>query len=208
MKRLFILFTIALFWQCSTAQKKSDFSSERFQTGDIIFQETSGPQSMAVSLATDSRYSHVGMVAVKGGEVMVMEAVQPVQIIPIKDFVRRGVDKHYVVKRLKDDETVLTKEMLEEMMRFGQGFLGKNYDIYFNWSDDQLYCSELVWKIYENTTGLHIGNLKSLGDYDLSHPLVKKIMAERYGSNIPMDEMMIAPIDMMNSPLLETIRSH
>ena len=46
------------------------------------------------------------------------------------------------------------------MKKIGDSYKGKNYDIYFNWNDDELYCSELIWKIYEQGAGLKIGELK------------------------------------------------
>jgi hypothetical protein len=33
------------------------------------------------------------------------------------------------------------------MKATGEGFLGKDYDLTFGWSDERLYCSELVWKV-------------------------------------------------------------
>ena len=32
----------------------------------------------------------------------------------------------------------------------------KDYDLYFEWSDDKIYCSELVWKIYKNGADIEL----------------------------------------------------
>ena len=35
------------------------------------------------------------------------------------------------------------------MKTIGRKYLGRDYDLRFEWSDDKIYCSELVWKIYK-----------------------------------------------------------
>lgn len=42
-------------------------------------------------------------------------------------------------------------------------------------------------------------------DFDLSHPIVKSKLKERYGASIPLDEPVISPGDVFNSSLLETV---
>jgi len=60
-------------------------------------------------------------------------------------------------------------------------FLGKPYDPYSEWTDDQMYCSELVWKVFDRGLGVHIGHLARLRTFDLASPLVKARMTERFG---------------------------
>lgn len=180
-------------------------SSPQLKDGDIIFQSSKSGQSWAIQLATHSKYSHVGMIYHEDGEAMVFEAVQPVKITPLKDFIRRGDGNHYVVKRLKGDP--LTDEDLASMREYGEQFIGYPYDLYFEWSDDKMYCSELVWKVYEHGAGIEIGEKQKLGDFDLSLEVVKKIIKERYGSDIPLDEDVISPGAMFDSPLLYEVMS-
>jgi uncharacterized protein YycO len=40
--------------------------------------------------------------------------------------------------------------------------------LYFEWSDDRMYCSELVWKIYFEATGIAIGSLQQLKEFNLT----------------------------------------
>jgi hypothetical protein len=65
----------------------------------------------------------------------------------------------------------------------------------------------LIWKIYKEALNLEIGKLQKITDFDLSHPLVKAKLKERYGNNIPLDEPAISPANMFNSDLLETVYS-
>jgi len=64
------------------------------------------------------------------------------------------------------------------MKDLGEKFKGKNYDIYFEWTDDKIYCSELVWKIYKEALDIEIGELQELREFDLSNDIVKNKMKE------------------------------
>ncbi len=177
-----------------------------FQSGDLIFQSSTAGQGQAIQLATHSKYSHVGILFEREGQLVVYEAVQPVKITPLHDFIHRDKNGAYVVKRLKNAKEVLTPEVLQKMKAIGKRFLGKNYDLYFEWSDERIYCSELVWKMYKEATGLEIGKLQPLSDFDLTHPAVKEKIRERYGQNIPLDEWMISPGAMFDSEELYTVK--
>jgi uncharacterized protein YycO len=94
------------------------------------------------------------------------------------------------------------------MKDLGEKFKGKNYDIYFEWSDDKIYCSELVWKIYKETLDIEIGDLQELREFDLTNDIVKNKMKERYGDKIPLDEKVISPATMFDSDKLLTVREN
>jgi hypothetical protein len=135
----------------------------------------------------------------------VYEAVQPVKITPIEDWITHGRDSKYVVKRLKKSGTQLTEQQLAAMKQHGSTMLNKNYDIYFEWSDSDIYCSELVWKIYKNGANIELCNTKELKDFNLTNPIVQRIMYQRYGSQIPLHEKVVAPSQLHDSELLETV---
>jgi hypothetical protein len=150
----------------------------------------------------------MGIVYENDGRFFVYEAVQPVKLTPLKEWINRGENNHYVIKRLANADEVLTRETLTKMKQIGEKFKGKNYDIYFEWSDDKIYCSELVWKIYMEATGIEIGELETLSDFDLSNEIVQQKMKERYGDNIPKNEKVISPAAMLNSDKLITIEQN
>lgn len=201
MYRLILLFSIILLG-CQADIKANSELESILQEGDIIFQSTHSRQCEAVKLATHSEYSHVGIVFKDNGKWMVYEAVQPVKKTPFREWITHGENNQFALKRLKDSEKLLTPAILKEMQRIGEENLGKDYDIYFNWSDDEIYCSELVWKIYDEGSGIHIGELKKLKEFDLTSESVKTIMSERYGTNVPLEEEVIAPSDLFESEKL------
>ena len=91
------------------------------------------------------------------------------------------------------------------MKRLGEGFQGKNYDLAFDWSDERIYCSELVWKLYQRAAGIEIGRLVQLKDFDLTSPAVVAKLKDRYGTAIPMEETVISPAAMFEDPKLITV---
>jgi len=84
--------------------------------------------------------------------------------------------------------------------------MGAPYDWHFQWSDDRIYCSELVWKAYEQALDLELGALETFRDFDLTDPLVEATLAERFGDDVPLDEPVISPRGIFESALLETVR--
>jgi len=178
------------------------------QNGDLIFQTSESNQSVAIQLATNSKYSHCGIIFKEGKDFFVLEAVQPIKRTPIDSWIAQGNEGKYVIKRLKNSEMVLTHAALHKMKEVGDIFIGKNYDKTFEWSDDKIYCSELIWKIYQRGTGIEIGQLQKLGDLDLTNDAVKRLMKKRYGRNIPTNEIVISPGSIFDSELLITVASN
>ena len=133
----------------------------------------------------------------EGGNWQVLEAVQPVKRTRLADWVARGQGSHFVTKRLSDAHAVLSS-----LKAAGQTLLGHNYDLYFGWSDDRIYCSELIWKVYERGLDRRLGQLQQLHDFDLSNPAVQVKLRERYGRNLPLAETVISPVSIFNSPEL------
>lgn len=172
--------------------------------GDIVFQDSRSPQSQAIQLATDSPYSHVGIVLIRDGEPVVWEAVNPVRMTPFHEWVARGPDGHFVAKRLVDAEELLDGEGVSRLRQAIQGFAGRPYDFGFSWSSDAIYCSELVWKSYQEALGIQLSTPRRMGDYNLSHPLVREQVVERFGDAIPLDEPVVSPAALFDSPRLRT----
>ncbi len=176
---------------------------DALKEGDIVFQQSQSSQCKAIRAATGSPWTHVGIVFYRNNQWVVLEAIEPVCITPFEEWTNRSARN--TVKRLREGDKVLTKEAISDMWALGSSWLNRHYDIGFAWSDEEMYCSELVYKLYERELGLAIGERKQLKEYDLSSPIVKKIMKQRYGGSIPYDEWMISPGAMFDSPVLMEI---
>ena len=172
------------------------------QAGDIVFHTSTSSQSKAVQAATHSPYSHMGVVLMRQGAPFVLEAVQPVKYTPLQTWLDRGQGGRYVIKRTQQP---LNAAQQARMHRDAAHHLGKPYDQTFEWSNARLYCSELVWKLYDSAAGIQLAPLAQLASFDLSHPAVKAKLAERYGQTVPMHEPVISPQAIFASPLLKTV---
>lgn len=178
-------------------------TSYDLKPGDIVFQETGEAQAMAVKAATNSRWSHVGIVFFHQEQPWVLEALQPVKTTPLKSFIDRSPESFYAM-RLKHAHLHINARSVNKAQQYAQLQLGKNYDPYFQWSDTHVYCSELVWKIYKHSTGIELCQPRILSSYNLHHPMVQTLIKKRYGSmsKLPMNELMVAPSDLAESNLL------
>lgn len=190
---------------CIYPPRKPNQIAPAFQSGDIIFQTSNSRQSKAIQLATHSPYSHVGIIYQKEGSFWVYEAIEPVQLTPLKTWIKRGQKEQYVVKRLRNADQILDEQALHSMKTIGKQYMGKHYDFYFEWSDDRIYCSELVWKIYKKAIGVELGQLQTLESFDLTDDEVQRKLQERYKGAIPLDEKVISPVAIFESELLITV---
>lgn len=185
-----------------------DPGTTKLTDGDIIFQTSRSVQSKAIQKATHSRYSHVGIIFLRKGKPYVFEARKTVQYTPLNEWISRGQGGHYVVKRLRDAKKVLNPQAIGKLRAAAERFRGKPYDVTFGWSDDRIYCSELVWKIYDRGLGKQIGRLQKLGDFDLSDGVVKTTMRQRYGNRVPLGETVVSPEGIFSSGALTTVAEH
>lgn len=205
MKKIIFLINILLILSFTSFPKENRAKDFQFQEGDIILQTSESEQCEAVRIATDSKFSHCGIVFFEKNEPYVLEAVQPVKKTPLKSWIQHGKGGKYLVKRLKNNSIIKSKEVRNKMIAYGKKQLDKDYDLYFEWSDNKMYCSELVWKIYKESAGIEITSLRKLKSFNLGNPIVKRILTERYGNKIPYDENVVAPSQLAEADKLITV---
>lgn len=167
------------------------------QTGEIIFQISRSSQSKAMQLATHSSYSHIGMIVIRNHNPYVFEAVGPVVYTPLSRWIARGKDGQYIFRRVSGG---LASQQQQNLAQTAKRYLGKPYDLAFSWTDERQYCSEMVWKVYQNALGIRIGKRQKLKEFDLNQPVVRAKLKERYGKNIPLTETVISPQAVFDAP--------
>lgn len=201
-RRLAVLLLLALSPVPLASAGEPALSSLR--EGDIVFTASAAGQGEAIIAATGSIYTHCGIVFEKDGKLSVLEAVQPVGTVSLEDFKSRGKPGTFAARRLR---TAVTPDAYRHAREWAEAQLGKNYDARFQWGDDKIYCSELVWKTYRKA-GIELCPLRRFRDYDLQKPSVRKIIDERFGGmdRVPMDEKVVAPSDLAESPLLMELK--
>lgn len=204
---ILLMGAVAIYWTIQNNHviaKKQIKELKEVKDGDVIFQTSESYQCEAVRIATNSKFSHCGIIFCKDDDKYVLEAVQPVKITPLKEWITHGRQHCYLIKRLKDT-LALNNDKITAMKLAGTKMLSKNYDLTFGWSDDQIYCSELVWKLYKKGANIELCPLAKLKSFNLKDPKVIKIMKERYGNSIPYEENVVAPSQLALSPKMETI---
>ena len=73
-------------------------------------------------------------------------------------------------------------------------------------ADAYIYCSEIVWKAYDQALGIQLAPLQKLKQFDLTDSKVKTLMSQRYGKNVPLNETVIAPNAIYNSKKLIVVK--
>ncbi len=134
------------------------------KTGDVVLQTSRSSRSALIRKASDSPYSHVGLVEVAKDGVFVLEAVQPVSRTPWKTWKARGAGGKVTVLRAKGLEAPTLANVVAEAKRE----LGKPYDARYRWDDESIYCSELVAKAFERGGKLNVGKQQQVKSLQLS----------------------------------------
>ena len=150
------------------------------QRGDVIFQNSRSAQSLAILLATDSPYTHVGIVDFDpDGNPVVLEAVRTTRETPLADWVTQGEDGDVAVYRMDG----LTEAQALAVTDAARSHFGKGYDPYFYRTEDVLYCSELVHIAFRDGMGAALGKVERLGDLNLDSAAARGLIEERWQSH-------------------------
>lgn len=175
-----------------------------YQDGDIIFHESQSTQSRAIREATNSRWSHEGVLFQHQGKWFVAEGSQPTRLVSLSSFIARGVKQQYRIYRLPGLTPAQKQNLKEQFAKYA----GKNYDIYFEWSDDRVYCSELVYKMFLGATGVEIGTVQKFRDLKMDGPYAQELIRRRLQDTrrkLDLNEPIVTPASQTLDPKLELV---
>ena len=219
MKRLFMA-AVAIFIlnSCNT--------DDVIQSGDIIFHTSQSDESEAIRIITGSNYTHVGVIMQdKDGYYNVFETGGKkatsgtstgdtatsgtatggtVRTTPLKDFIDRGDDSKFTVMRVRSFSPPQKKPLKKAIKKF----MNKPQDYHLRWSDDELYSSEFVYKIFLEAMEVKLGEFKNFGDFDLASNEAKKLMETRFPDGFNENEPVLSPQSLSKSPNLRLIYSN
>ncbi len=172
--------------------------------GDVVFQSL--PHSRLVNAiegATQSAYSHCGVVGKQDGRWVVYEAYDGVVATPLREFLFRGRNQGFAVYRLKEDR----QRYVPAMLKCVQSYLGRPYDVRYRFDDEAIYCSELIFKAYRTATGgEELGAVVKFGDLNWK-PFEETVRHYEPGP-VPLDREMITPKDLALASQLDLVFSH
>lgn len=177
-------------------------SAPAVQSGDLVFHRSRSPQSAVIAEVTRSPWTHVGVVLERGGEPWVLEAAGPVRLTRLDRWRARGEGGRTLVRRLP---RALSAGELAALRREGERYLGRPYDARFEWSDRRMYCSELVWKVYERALGVRLTEPERWSALALT-PRARALARRRLGRLPRPSEVVVTPAALATSPALVTVR--
>lgn len=182
MKKLLLVLLVLL---CGSCRRGGDLSALR--EGDILFVETESFQSKFVKLGMLSIWSHCGIAVDTPEGVQIMEADTTVRIIPIERFIEKSVGGKYIIKRPKQQ---LTKPIEQDK------WLGLWYDLKFDFDNEEIYCSELVWLIYKEQDIELCPARKINSHFMVRFSALQRALEER---GISPEQYAVAPCDLLRA---------
>ncbi len=197
-KTAFVLFALTI---------STKAAAQTLQVGDIIFHKSQSQQAAAITEASGSQWTHVGILVANAGKWYVAEAIGPVKATPLQDFINRGKNKEYKIYRFKYfNPKTMTTALHNAIKR-----QNKPYDIYFEMSDERTYCSELVYKAMLEVTGKEVGTVQQFKDLRLDGPYVKALIKKRLtdtGRELDPEEEIITPVSQMRETDLTLVKQY
>jgi hypothetical protein len=176
---------LLLLLACGCASVPDDYS---MREGDIVFQSVPrNPLVVAIEGMTKSTYSHCGLVAKRNGAWVVIEAIGPVVETPLRSWIARGRGHHFAAYRLEPS----FERSIPTIIASARKYLGRPYDIHFEFDEEKIYCSELVFKAVRMATGCSLGRIDRVGELDWRphEKFIRTIEAE-----VPLDRELITPV--------------
>lgn len=193
-----------LFGSCAFTGRTAAGRGYQPVEGDILFQSLPNPAGLdlvdAIEGSTGSPYSHCGMVFQENGRWQVIEAIGPVQIIPLDRYLARGRGREVWAYRLDETSRKHVPAALTAMKRD----LGKPYDPRYRFDDEAIYCSELIWRGWKSATGKELGAAVTLGSLTWQ-PYQAVIEAIEGPGKLPLDRPMITPRDLARARELKRV---
>ena len=171
--------------------------------GDLVFQSL--PHSALVNAiegATDSPFSHCGIVANRDGQWCVVEAFRGVEVTPLREFIFRGRNQGFAIFRLHEAH----RKHIPAMIDRAGDFIGRPYDSRYRLDDERIYCSELIYKACEATPIHTLGELVQL--QNLRWEPFRKTIQHFEGGPVPLERKVITPKDIARDSKLACVFVH
>lgn len=173
-----------LFYLFAISASADDYEPK---VGDIYFQSLP-PSALVIAIegVTQSSYSHCGILNKVDGEWVIHEAIGPVRVIALETWIMQGMQQDYDVFRLKPEYQNKVEELLVETERY----MGRPYDIQYDFDDEKIYCSELIYKAFKTIYHEELGTVVTLGELNWKP---HEAFIRRIDPDLPLQRKMITP---------------
>jgi len=179
-------------------------AGHEFAPGDLVFQSwPMGPLVEAIEGATDSPFSHCGIVCEDAdGELVVLEAIMTVSKTPLDRFLARGREGRFAVCRLADSWA----GRIDEVIAAAETHLGKPYDLRYRLDDEAIYCSELLHKAFAAVfPDDELGAPIPLGEMDWQP---HEALIRRVEGSLPLERRIVSPAAVAASDKVRMVYSN
>lgn len=189
--------------ETDTAEKQADTPpSYTPRVGDVIFQSSERNELIdMIEGSSNSHYSHCGIVDQVEGQWVVYEAASTVKATPMNVFIDRGRNDGFAAYRFSE----AYQGDIPAIIQKTRAYLGLPYDFRYRLDEEHIYCSELIYKAFEQTTGEPLGELVRLDDLDWRP--YEALILELENGPVPLDRMIITPIDLALAEQFEVVYS-
>ena len=148
MNRRFVLLAVLVVQLALGAIARAD--PESYAPGDLIYIKIPTSFGRAIEEVTHAPVSHVGVVAQhESGHLTVVHALGTVQEEPIERFLERGKG-HFAVARYPFH----APEDRDRFVAAARALIGLPYDYEFSMTNQAMYCSELVYRAFQDGLSL------------------------------------------------------
>lgn len=168
--------------------------------GDLLFQVLPHDElSDAIEGVTGSYWTHCGILVWEDGRWQVAEALGYVRYTPLWTWVFRGRSGRLAVCRVHGLNAAQWPKAAEQILLF----LGAEYDIHYAPDDSAIYCSELIYKVFDRALGIQLGKWERLGD--LNWQPYEALIRRMEKGELPLDREMVTPVSVLNSERVDRI---
>lgn len=170
------------------------------QPGDILFQSLPHMDLVdAIEGISQSEWSHCGVLVKHEGKWQVAEAIGEVRYTPLHFWLIRGRNCKVEAYRVRQ----LTPAAYANIDTGIKKLLGRSYDFSYAPDDTEIYCSELVYKVYDRELGVSVGTWERLGD--LNWKPYEAFIRNMEKGRLPLDRLMVTPVSLTRSPLVTRV---
>ena len=186
---------------CPTSQKTASVPKEyQPAAGDFLFQSLPHDKLIdAIEGSTGSPFSHCGIVKQSEGKWVVIQAIGPVKETPLADWIGQGREDAFVAYRLRAP----LAEKIPAIITAAEKYEGRPYDFHYDFDDEKIYCSELLWKATRDATGVKLCKIQKLGE--LKWQPYEDVIRYLEKGALPLERAMITPRSVTEDPRLEQI---
>lgn len=167
--------------------------------GDLLFQSIAHNTFIdTIEGSAQSPYTHCGILIIKNGQWMVLEALGSVKVTHIDEWRDRG--QFLDAYRFKEPFQKHIPRMIDEAQKFAE----HPYDTYYQMDDTAIYGPELIYKGYKKASGRKLGKTVPFSDYVRQDYKTLFLLLNRI---LPLEREMITARNLSESTDLEKVYS-